>query len=273
MHEAKYLGYTLNSKIYADREVRDKTADTKATWLKLQIYWKANSNNSLEWKLNAFNSVIKSKLLYGLETVHLTKSLVRKLAAFQLRGIRKISNMLTTYIDRSNTNIVVIQKANEAIKNDSNNSAYVPVKMFSDLLWGRGASLMEHTIRSDTADPLRIHINLILLSLLLMVRNVLVVLNNSGSFRLANLFMTLRLALKDLLILHKIRITLCFKERSQKLKGNHLIMINFHIDFQNKLFVLTFNIVSLCLLLFSLASFNLRPKYTVPILSVPKVFS
>ena len=50
-------------------------------------------------------AVVRSKrLLYSLETIHLTDSLGKKLDAFHLRGLRKILRIPTTYVDRRYTN-------------------------------------------------------------------------------------------------------------------------------------------------------------------------
>ena len=122
--------------------------------MKLQIFWKSNNQNNIKWKLNAFNAIIRSKLLYGLETVHLTKSMIKKLNAFQLRGIRKILQIPTTYIDRSNTNSNVFQLANDAIRSSSRIPP-LPIKSFSEILWEKRYSLMSHVIRANHNDPLR----------------------------------------------------------------------------------------------------------------------
>ena len=48
---AKYLGCDLNSKVDYNREVRNKIQETKATWMKLQVFWKGdNSHSSTRWK-------------------------------------------------------------------------------------------------------------------------------------------------------------------------------------------------------------------------------
>ena len=47
---------------------------------------------------------------YGLETVHLTSSLLKKLDGFQLHGLRKIIGISTAFIDGANTNRAVIQR-------------------------------------------------------------------------------------------------------------------------------------------------------------------
>ena len=157
--EAKYLGCNLNRKADIAREVRDKIAETKKTWLKMQLFWKHNEQdtNNAKWKINVYNAVIRSKLLYGLETAHLTKTQLRKLDAFHLRGLRKILNIATTYINRANTNQQVINRANCAVGYNASdpNCKVKPVVLFSEMLANKRVSLAQHIIRSNNNDPLR----------------------------------------------------------------------------------------------------------------------
>ena len=44
------------------------------TWLKLNAYWKA-TRATKKWKIIAYDAIIRSRLLYGLETIHLAPSL------------------------------------------------------------------------------------------------------------------------------------------------------------------------------------------------------
>ena len=55
-------------------------------------------------RIKYWNAVIKTKLTYGLHTMHLTKGQETRLNAFQLKGYRKILKIDTTYINRKNTN-------------------------------------------------------------------------------------------------------------------------------------------------------------------------
>ena len=53
------------------------------------MYWKA-TNASKKWQLLAYDAIIKSKLLYGLETAQVSKAELNRIDAFQIRGIRQI---------------------------------------------------------------------------------------------------------------------------------------------------------------------------------------
>ena len=75
-------------------------------------YWKA-ADASKKWKILIFEAVLKSKLLYGLETTHLTKSCLKRVDAFQIRGLRKILGRKHTHWDREATNKNILKEATE----------------------------------------------------------------------------------------------------------------------------------------------------------------
>ena len=79
--------------------LRKLIEETWGTWMKLHVYWKA-TNASKKWKLVIFDALVRSKLQYGLETLHLTQSMARKLDVFQLKGLRKILGWDTTFCEQ-----------------------------------------------------------------------------------------------------------------------------------------------------------------------------
>ena len=96
--EAVYLGNTLNYKADPHAEVTLKIQEVNRTLWKMNDYWKA-AEASKKWKVLIFEAVLKSNLLYGLETTHLTKSCLKRIDAFQIRGLRKILGRKHTYWD------------------------------------------------------------------------------------------------------------------------------------------------------------------------------
>ena len=102
--EAMYLGNEINKTVDIQREILDKMLEVRRTWFKLKRYWKA-SGASKKRKLIIYDAIIGSKLLYGLETIHLTQAMSKKLDAFQMHGIRRILQRSSTFVDRGNTNI------------------------------------------------------------------------------------------------------------------------------------------------------------------------
>ena len=55
-------------------------------------------------KIQFYNTVIKSKLTYALETMHLADAQEERIDACQAKGLRQILGMEPTYINRENTN-------------------------------------------------------------------------------------------------------------------------------------------------------------------------
>ena len=91
--------------------------------------------------------------MYGLETLHLTDAMSRKLDVFQLKGLRKILNMETTFINRANSNKRVYEKASELAYPKPEDKRQV--KRFSDFHKERKAKLLGHIARTEDSDPLR----------------------------------------------------------------------------------------------------------------------
>ena len=116
-------------------------------WKRLAIFWKA-SNISQKWQLVVYDAVVKSKLLYNLETVFLTQSLCKKLEAFQLRGC---SNT-TTFVDRRWTNARVFELASQTAYPLDPNRTVRPITI--DLV-ERRVRLAGHILRAPNWDPLR----------------------------------------------------------------------------------------------------------------------
>ena len=150
--EAMYLGNEINRTVNIKHEVFNKMSDVRRTWFKLDSYWKA-SQASKKWKLIIFDAIIRSKLLYGLETVHLTQSMSKTLDAFQMRGLRKILKRPSTFVDRRYTNQRILDEATSlAFPTRGDNRK---IMRFSEFHMKRRAKLLGHIMRCDDSDPLR----------------------------------------------------------------------------------------------------------------------
>jgi len=68
--------------------------------LKLELYWR-HANPIVKHKILVHDAIIKSKFLYGLETVGLNQSVKHTFDIFQLKGLRKTRHIKTTYVDRA----------------------------------------------------------------------------------------------------------------------------------------------------------------------------
>ena len=106
------------------------------------------------WKLQVYNAIVVSKLTYGLETLQLTEALYKRLDAFQMRCLRKLMNIPSTYIDRSNTNEHVWKLAGEKLNTGRSNS-HKPIKHRSEVIRSRQQALLGHVIRVAPTDPLK----------------------------------------------------------------------------------------------------------------------
>ena len=132
---------------------------------KLDIFWnKTKCCNA--WKIQVLNAVIVSKLIYGLETIEPTEGVANTLDAFHLKGLRKILEMKTTYIDRENTNEKVYKNAQTVLR--TKNLQKAPslqkanawldrqVRPITEILQEKKFNLLGHVIRRDQNHPLQL---------------------------------------------------------------------------------------------------------------------
>ena len=155
-YESTYLGNEINRDVNIAHEILNKMQcqmqEVRCTWLKLNAYWKA-TRATKRWKIILYDAIIRSKLLYGLETIHLTPALAKKLDAFQYRGLRKIMGMSSTYINRANTNQRLLAAASDAaFPNPGDTRKVLPFSRYHE---ERRAKLLGHILRSPDVDPLR----------------------------------------------------------------------------------------------------------------------
>ena len=150
--EVTYLGGTLTSQVSVAREISSRISSTMATWKSMDIFWR-HAQCSVRNRLQVFNSVIKSKLLYGLETLEIPSAQMSRLEAFHLKGLRKILGMQTTFVNRANTNQEVFRRANIAIQTRQNPTC--TIQKISELLGQRRIALVGHILRQPRTNPLR----------------------------------------------------------------------------------------------------------------------
>lgn len=151
--ETMYLGAVVRKDHGVRSEITRKFGTCFATLKKLDLFWN-NNNCPKKFRLQVFDAVIRSKLVYGLESVMLTKSLLNKLDVLQLKGLRKILGIKTTFVDRANTNQSVYNTAN-TFKNP-NHKPDKDIRKFSTYVLTQQRKLLAHTIRADPRDPIRL---------------------------------------------------------------------------------------------------------------------
>ena len=149
--ETTYLGNEINKRVNIKLEISAKMHEVRKTWYKLVTYWKA-TNASKKWQLIIYDAIIRSKLLYGLETVYITEDQQKKLNAFQMRGIRTILKKQSTFMDRSNTNARLLEEASMLAFGQG---SHRKITLFSEFYANRRAKLLGHVIRASIGDPLR----------------------------------------------------------------------------------------------------------------------
>ena len=87
---------------------------------KLEDYWK-HADCPLREKLIIYDAIVRTKLMYGLESAHLTETLKEQIDVLQRKGLRQIMKMPTTYgqmqkhMPKSNTNDNIIELVNAKI--------------------------------------------------------------------------------------------------------------------------------------------------------------
>ena len=144
--KATYLGSIFNDTIDNGMEIDNRMADCIVTANKLKLFWN-QANTSKKWKLTVYNAIIKSKLLYGLETIELTRPEQLRIDAFQMRGIRRIMNATPTHIDRTQTNSLILKQATEIFGK--------PIIRFTTSWKKAKMALLGHILRASHKDPLR----------------------------------------------------------------------------------------------------------------------
>ena len=113
--EVKYLGCLLNERGDPEKEVKKRIIETTIILKRLDIYLRRGYASTKE-KLNISNAVLRAKLMYGLESVVMTPSVLNRLDAFQLKGLRKMLGKKTTHYNRNFTNEYLFRIANEQLR-------------------------------------------------------------------------------------------------------------------------------------------------------------
>ena len=154
--EVVYLGSILSKTHNHRREVAKRKSAAMATWKKLDIFWK-KTNCPPKFLLIVYDAVIRSKLVYGLDCIKIPEDALNNLNAFQLKGLRKILNMKTTFVNRENTNQVVFDRATEIRYGERNRSENKDLKLksFKDYLHQQQTNVLGHILRADPTDPMR----------------------------------------------------------------------------------------------------------------------
>ena len=155
VEKAKYLGVWLHNRADQKVEINERIRQSMAVWRRMHKYWTLG-RCSKKTKLRVWNAVICSKLTYALHTVQLNPAEMRKLDAFQRRGLRKIMKWSTTYVNRENTNEELLKEANKIIKEGTQNKKEVKeMEWVSEILKKRSNTYFGHILREEENEPTR----------------------------------------------------------------------------------------------------------------------
>ena len=146
------FGGNINSQDDPKLHVHTRVGACCAILNRMHFFWK-KSNCPIKFKLDVFDAVIRSKLVYSLEAVRLTPALLTKLKSVQMRGLRKILNLDHTFVNRRNTNAYVLQKAN-VFKNPQNRPNK-NIRTFEEYVNEKQEVLLKHVVRESPSSPLR----------------------------------------------------------------------------------------------------------------------
>ena len=142
MYFSGKLTRTCNNEV----EINNRIASCIPTMRSLNRFW-TKVKGSIKWKLNVYNAVITSKVIYGLETTELTENLAQRLDAFQQKRIRKILKIPPTFIDRSWTNEKVMRKANSITQKSKDSAENGHILKISQVVESRRLTLLGHILR------------------------------------------------------------------------------------------------------------------------------
>ena len=89
----------LNEKEDASKDIQTRIASCNGILQTMHMFFK-RGDCSEQTKMTVFDAVIRSKLMYGLESPALNSSLLKGMDAFQMKGIRQIMSLPSSYADR-----------------------------------------------------------------------------------------------------------------------------------------------------------------------------
>ena len=117
VQHVKYLGCQLNERGDPGTEIIGRIKHCMTLLTKLHLFFKYGDCDPAK-KILVWNAVIRSKLMYGLESTVMNKSVLNRLDSFQMKTLRKILHRPTTYIDRTFSHAKLISEANTAISGE-----------------------------------------------------------------------------------------------------------------------------------------------------------
>ena len=88
----EYLGAVVNARTDPKLEINRRIAAARYIWTKLKLFWRGGLL-SVRDKTRIYDTLIASKLTYGLHTLPLKDDLLAKIDAFHFKGLRQMLKM------------------------------------------------------------------------------------------------------------------------------------------------------------------------------------
>ena len=102
--QAKYLGSVVSWEKPFEAAFKHRAALAETSYKKLRLVW--NSSMSRHKKLNIFQSVFISTLIYGLDALTLQDNHLKRIDAYYYRFLRRIVGIKASYYSRVTNNVV-----------------------------------------------------------------------------------------------------------------------------------------------------------------------
>lgn len=153
---ARYLGCDINDQANVSQELTNRMRSCTGTWRRLEFLWKHSECPRVR-KIQLWDAILKTKLLYGLEALQVQPPLMNKLETFHLRGLRQILKITTTYVDRTHTNEYVYAQATEAVRRRARGGAQAAgaeVRPLRMTLTDKSIKVLGDLLRKPNADPM-----------------------------------------------------------------------------------------------------------------------
>ena len=97
--KAKYLGAIITKKANREIDLENRLSIARATAIKLRTFWRKVEVSRI-WKLQVYNAVVISQLIYAFDSLHLTDTCKRKLDAFHMRGLRYVFGIPPAFVSQ-----------------------------------------------------------------------------------------------------------------------------------------------------------------------------
>ena len=166
--QVTYLGGTITSNASRNAEISSRMSMALGTCRKLKVFWRKTSA-STGWKIQVYNAIIISQLIYGLSTLNITPNIQHRLNSFHMRGLRYILNIDHSYYSHvSNEEVIDIMNlaingaealnitwTQSKVMKETQHEEFKTTKLVGDIILDRQEILLGHVLRLDQTNLMR----------------------------------------------------------------------------------------------------------------------